>query len=264
MNLNIDNKTALVTASTAGIGFAIAKRLAKENVNVIINGRSQTGVNDAIAKIKPESPHAKLHPFVGDLVEKSAAEQLFQQYPSIDILVNNLGIYEPIAFEKITDEDWLRIFQINVLSGVRLARFYFPKMLQEKWGRVIFISSESGVDIPTEMIHYGMTKTAQLAIARGMANLTAHTEVTVNSILVGPTRSRGVEEFIKKLAQDSGKSETLVEQEFFKEMRPGSLLNRFIDPDEVAATVAYFCSALAAATNGAALRSEGGLLHAII
>lgn len=264
MDLNIANKTALVTASGAGIGFSIAKRLAKENANVIIHGRSQTSVDAAIAQIKAELPQAKLQAFSGDLVTKAAAEQLFKQYPNIDILINNLGIYEPIAFENITDEDWLRIFEINVLSGIRLARFYFPKMLKKNWGRVIFISSEAGVDIPSEMIHYGMTKTAQLAVARGVASLTADTEVTVNSILVGPTRSRGVQGFIKKLAQDSGKSEEVVTQEFFKEMRQGSLLNRFINPDEVAATVAYFCSSLAAATNGAAIRSEGGLLHSIV
>lgn len=264
MDLKLHGKSALVSGSTAGIGFAIAQGLAQEGASVIITGRSLARVEEAIAKIQQSHPEAKVSGVVADVAKQEGAELVFQQVPSIDILVNNLGIFEPKAFSDITDEDWFNIFEANVLSGVRLSRQYLPKMLEQNWGRIIFISSESALQIPTEMIHYGMTKTSQLAVARGLAELTVGTQVTVNSVLAGPTWSEGVEDFVAKMAKERSMSPSEVETDFFKSVRPTSLIQRFATTDEVAAMVVYLSSPIASATNGAAVRVDGGVLQSIV
>lgn len=257
MDTKLTNKLALVSGSTAGIGYAIAAALAAEGARVVVNGRSQASVDDAVSKIK-SATGSHVVGFVGDLSTAAAAEELVKQHPNIEILVNNLGIFEPKAFEDIEDADWLRFFDVNVLSGVRLARLCLPAMRRANWGRIIFISSESGVQIPAEMIHYGMTKTAQLAVSRGLAESVAGTGITVNSILPGPTRSRGVGDFVDAMAKAQGKSFSEFETEFFEKVRPTSLIKRFASPDEVASMVTYIASPLASATTGAALRVDGG------
>jgi NAD(P)-dependent dehydrogenase (short-subunit alcohol dehydrogenase family) len=259
MDLQLKSKTALVTGSTAGIGNAIATSLAREGASVIVSGRQANAVADAVDEIK-NSTGGQVSGFAGDLSEAAVAEQLFAQHPTVDILVNNLGIFEVRAFEEIRDEDWRRFFDVNVLSGARLSRLYLPGMRQRNWGRIIFISSESGLQIPSEMIHYGMTKAAQIAVARGLAETTAGTGITVNSVLPGPTRSRGVGDFVTSMAKQSGKSAQAVEKDFFKTARPTSLLQRFATPEEVAALVTYVASPVSAATNGAALRVDGGVV----
>ncbi|MEH1897083.1 MAG: SDR family NAD(P)-dependent oxidoreductase [Nostoc sp.] len=264
MDLKLHGKSALVSGSTAGIGLAIALGLAQEGASVIVNGRSEERVAQAIAKIQQSTPEAKVSGVVADAGTASGVEQLLQKVPHVDILINNVGIYEPKTFFDITDEDWLNIFEVNVLSGVRLSRQYLQKQLEQNWGRIIFISSESAIQIPVEMIHYGTTKTAQLAIARGLAEITVGTGVTVNSVLPGPTRSEGVEEFITKLAQERGISPTEVEAEFFQNVRPSSLIKRFATNEEVAAIVVYLSSPVASATNGAALRVDGGVIRSIV
>jgi len=264
MDLNLADKTALITGSTAGIGFAIASSLAKEGASVIVNGRTQKRVNDAIARIQQENSNAKVSGVATDLSTAEGATELTKTFAEVDILINNLGFYQPKAFSDISDEDWLKIFEVNVLSGARLSRFYLPKMLQKNWGRIIFISSESGVNIPVEMIHYGVTKTSQIALARGLAETTAGTNVTVNSVLPGPTSSEGVETFVQDMAKAKGVDVSSVEAEFFQTVRPSSLLKRFATPEEVAAMVVYVCSPLASATNGAALRVDGGVVRSIV
>lgn len=264
MDLQLTDKTALVTGSTAGIGFAIASLLAEEGASVVVNGRSEQRVQEAIQKIRSRDKAAQVTGIAADLGTKAGVENLTSKLPELDILINNLGIFEPKPFPEIPDEDWQRFFEVNVLSGVRLSRFYLPKMLRKNWGRIVFISSESGVNIPVEMIHYGVTKTAQIALARGLAEMTAGTNVTVNSVLPGPTRSEGVEQFVEDLAKGQGKDAGTVESEFFRTARPTSLLKRFASPDEVAAMVAYVCSPLASATNGAALRVDGGVVRSIV
>ncbi|MDJ1502794.1 SDR family oxidoreductase [Xanthocytophaga agilis] len=263
MDLLLKNKTAFVSGSTAGIGYAIAKGFAKEGAIVYINGRDASKVDIAKRRIENEVPDARVYGVVADLATEEGYLQMTQQLPEVDILVNNLGIFEPVPFFESKDEDWLKLFSINVLTGVRTTRFYMPKMLEKNWGRVIFISSESAIQIPTEMIHYGMSKTAQLSIANGLAQLTKGTGVTVNSVLPGPTYSDGVERFIGELAQQRNSTTKEVEQQYFTETRPLSLLQRFISPEEVAATVLYVSSELAAATNGAAIRVDGGILKGI-
>jgi NAD(P)-dependent dehydrogenase (short-subunit alcohol dehydrogenase family) len=258
MDLKLNNKTALVSGSTKGIGLAIAIALAGEGVTVIINGRSETSVSAALDRIRNTLPDANPQGFVGDLSEADSTNRLLQRFPAIDILVNSLGIFEPKPFEEISDEEWRRFFEINVLSGVRLARVYLPGMRQRNWGRIVFISSESGIQIPAEMVHYGMTKTALLAVSRGIAETCAGTGITVNAVLPGPTRSEGVEEFVAKLSD--GKSFEEFEAEFFQTVRPTSLLKRFATTAEVASMVAYICSPLSSATNGAALRVDGGVV----
>ncbi len=259
MDLKLTKKIALISGSTAGIGNAIAASLAREGASVIVNGRTPAAVDAAVASMKEET-RGDVTGFAGDLAEASTAEALFQRHPLVDILVNNLGIFEVRPFEEITDADWRRFFDVNVLSGARLARLYLPAMRQRNWGRIIFISSESGYHIPAEMIHYGMTKAAQIAVARGLAETTAGTGITVNSVLAGPTRSRGVGDFVAAMAANSGKSPQTVESEFFKTARPTSLLQRFATPEEVAAMVAYIASPVSSATNGAALRVDGGTI----
>ena len=258
MDLQLDGKRALVTGSTAGIGFAIAAALAAELCRVIVNGRTQARVDAALAKL----PGAV--GLTADLGTSGGVAEAIRRFPDVDILINNLGIFEPKPFEAIPDEDWFRFFEVNVLSGVRLSRYYLPRMKAADWGRIVFISSESAVQIPAEMIHYGMTKTAQLAISRGLAETTAGTRVTVNSVLPGPTASEGVEEFVGRLAADQKTDRATVEQEFFKNIRPSSLLRRFATPEEVAALVTFVASPLSSATNGAALRVDGGVVRSII
>jgi NAD(P)-dependent dehydrogenase (short-subunit alcohol dehydrogenase family) len=260
MDLKLSDKLALVSGSTKGIGLAIAAGLAREGAKVIINGRSEKSVTEAITKIAQTVPNARLENFVGDLSDATVASALVGQFPAVDILVNNLGIFEPKPFEQIPDEDWRRFFEVNVLSGVRLSRAYLPQMKQNNWGRIVFISSESGVQIPAEMVHYGMTKTAQLAVSRGIAETCAGTGVTVNAVLPGPTRSDGVDEFVKQLS--GGKPFADFEKKFFQSIRPSSLLERFATTEEVANLVVYVCSPLSSATNGAALRVDGGVVRA--
>ncbi|MEY2496729.1 MAG: hypothetical protein QOD12_285 [Verrucomicrobiota bacterium] len=258
MNLELTDKTALVSGSTKGIGFAIAGQLAAEGARVIVNGRSDSTVNSALEQIRKAVPEAKVEGFVGDLATSVATDELLKLFPAVDILVNNLGIFEPKPFAEISDEEWRRFFEVNVLSGVRLSRAYLPGMKERNWGRIIFISSESAINTPAEMIHYGMSKTAQLAVSRGLAQDCAGTGITVNSILPGPTHSAGVEEFVKQLG--GGQSFEAFEKEFFKSVRPSSLLKRFETPDEVAQLVTFVCSPLASAINGAALRVDGGVV----
>lgn len=263
MDYQLNDKIALVSGSTSGIGFAIARMLAIEGATVIINGRSKERVNKAMDSIKSITSKAHLMGVTADLSTVAGINTLTQQVPKIDILVNNLGIYEVKPFFDISDQDWLHIFETNVMSGIRLSRFYLPEMLTQNWGRIIFISSESGIQTPVEMIHYGMTKTAQLAVSRGLAETTAGSGVTINSVLPGPTRSEGVNDFIATLAKENKKDLKQVEKEFFQNVRPTSLLKRFATVDEVAALVTYVCSPLSSATNGAALRVDGGVVQAI-
>ena len=259
MDLQLKDKLALVSGSTKGIGLAIATGLAREGAKTIINGRTEKSVDAALAKIRQTVPQANLDAFVGDLSDAATTENLLKKFPAVDILVNNLGIFEPKPFEQIPDDDWRRFFEINVLSGVRLSRAYLPKMKEKNWGRIIFISSESGIQTPSEMVHYGMTKTAQLAVSRGIAETCAGTGVTANAILPGPTRSDGVDEFVKQLS--GGKPFAEFEKEFFASIRPSSLIKRFATTEEVASLVVYVCSPLSSAINGAALRVDGGVVR---
>ena len=255
MDLQLKNRLALVTGSTAGIGYAIAEALAREGARVIVNGRTDGAVAEAISRIGGGALG-----FAGDLSIAAKADELARKYPDVEILVNNLGIFEPKPFEAIPDEDWKRFFDVNVLSGIRLARAFLPGMKRRDWGRIIFISSESAVQIPAEMIHYGMTKTAQLSVARGLAESLAGTRITVNCVLPGPTRSRGVEDFVDSIAKAQNKTTQQIETDFFAHVRPTSLLKRWITPEEVGSFVAYIASPLASATTGAALRVDGGVI----
>lgn len=263
MDLILSNKKVLVSGSTAGIGLAIAKGFAKEGAIVYVNGRNKEKVDQAVRQINAEMPAAQVIGVTADLASVQGFNELVQAVPEVDILVNNIGIYEPVPFFESKDEDWIKLFDINVMSGVRLTRFYMPGMLKKNSGRVIFISSESAIQIPVEMIHYGMSKTAQLSIANGLAQLTKGTGVTVNSVLPGPTYSEGVEKFIGDIAAQNGSTKKEVEQQFFSETRPLSLLQRFITTDEVAGAVLYLSSELAAATNGATVRVDGGILKGL-
>jgi NAD(P)-dependent dehydrogenase (short-subunit alcohol dehydrogenase family) len=262
MDLQLKGKKVLVTGSTAGIGFAAARAFAVEGASVIINGRKQDRVDSAIAQIRKFQPSAELTGIAADVSNAAGCAKLIQTVPDVDVLVNNMGIFEPKPFEKIPDEDWLRFFEANVMSGVRLSRHYLPSMRRRNWGRILFVSSESGVQIPVEMIHYGMTKTAQIAIARGLAESVVGTGITVNSILPGPTRSEGVETFVAQMG--GGGDSAAFEAEFFKSVRPSSLLKRFATVEEVASTIVYLCSPLASATTGAAVRADGGVVRAIL
>jgi len=257
MDLQLIGKTALVTGSTAGIGLEIARRLATEGADVVICGRNQTKLDAASAEIGARG-------VLADPATADGAAALVAAVPDVDILVNNLGIYEAKPFGEITDDDWRRFFEVNVLSGARLARSYFPGMLARDWGRVIFIASESGVMVPPDMIHYGMTKTAQLAISRGLAGLTKGTRVTVNTVMPGTTRSEGIVDFLKSVAEDPDAPAEEIERAFFAKDRATSLIQRMIEPEEIAALVAYVASPLSSATNGAALRVDGGITPTIV
>ena len=260
MNIDLSGKTALVTGSTSGIGHAIAKGFAEAGADVLVNGRTQSRVDEAVAKL---SSVGMARGIAADVSTAEGCKALLAAVPDVDILVNNTGIFEPKDFFEIPDEDWNRFFNVNVMSGIRLSRGYMPGMLKRDWGRIVFIASESALMIPKEMIHYGMTKTAQLAISRGLAELTRGTAVTVNSVLPGPTMSEGVETFVKDLAKQNGQSVETAAANFIKEHRPTSLIQRFASVDEIANMVVYVASKQASATNGAALRAEGGLVPTI-
>ena len=262
MKIDLSDKTALVSGSTAGIGLAIAKGLAVAGAAVIVNGRKPATVEKAVAAVKAAGG-GSVRGIAADVSTADGCAKLAKESGAVDILVNNAGIFEPKAFFEIPDSDWTRFFDTNVMSGVRLSRALMPGMLQRNWGRIVFISSESGINIPKEMIHYGFTKTAQLAVARGLAEMTAGTNVTVNSVLPGPTRSDGVEDFLQAMARDNKTTPDAMAATFVKTFRPTSLIERFASVEEVANMVVYACSKEASATNGAALRVEGGLLRSI-
>lgn len=264
MDLGLHGKKALITGSTAGIGFAIASALAREGAEVAVNGRTPARVEAAMDAIRRQAPQARVSGIVADISRAEGVERMIRDLPDTDILINNAGIFEPKPFAEITDADWFRFFETNVMSGVRLSRHYFPGMVRRAWGRIIFISSESALQIPVEMIHYGMTKTAQLAVSRGLAEAAAGTGVTVNSVLPGPTRSEGVGQFVNDLARAKKTDAAAVEKEFFQTMRPTSLLKRFETIDEVAAMVVYLVSTQASGTTGAAVRVDGGVVRAIV
>jgi NAD(P)-dependent dehydrogenase (short-subunit alcohol dehydrogenase family) len=258
MDFGLKGKRALVTGSTAGIGFAIAKVLAREGAFVYVNGRTEVRVDKAVGEIE-----GKVDGVAADLATEEGAAKLFARVKELDIVVNNLGIFEVKPFLEIDDAEWRRFFEANVLSGVRVTRHYLPHMLAEKWGRVIFISSESALQIPAEMVHYGMTKTAQLAVARGIAESFPASGVTVNSVLAGPTESEGVSTFLDSMAKQQGKTKEELTRDFFEHARPSSLIKRFATTDEVAAMVAYLCSEAASATTGSAIRVDGGVVRSI-
>lgn len=260
MDFKLKNKTALVTGSTSGIGYAIAESLATEGAKVIVNGRTDERVNSAIEKIKSATGNQNISGAVADFSNAEQVNTIIQLYPNVDILVNNVGIAEPKNFKDITDEEWMHIYEVNVLSGVRLSRAYFDNMLKNNWGRIIFISSESAVQVPAEMIHYGVSKTAQLSLSRGLAELTVGTGVTVNTVLPGPTSTEAISKFMKAAAQQQGISDAEMEKEFFNSMRGTSLLKRFITPAEIADMVTFIASPLSSATNGAAIRADGGVI----
>lgn len=264
MNLGLRGKSAVVSGSTAGIGLAIATALAAEGASVVINGRTEARVSAALQTLRTQVPGAMARGVAADLGTAQGVETFLKQIPKTDVLVNNLGIFEVRPFDEITDADWLRFFEVNVLSGVRLARHYLHGMRAKNWGRIIFISSESGVNIPVEMIHYGMTKTAQVAVARGLAESVAGTGITVNSILVGPTASEGASGFMENIARQQGITMAQVEKEFFEKVRPSSLLKRFETPEEVAGVVTFVASTQGAVINGAAVRADGGVVRAAL
>src|ERR1700687_4991035 len=263
MKIDLKGKTALVTGSTSGIGHAIARGLASAGADVAVNGRTQAKVDAAVAAIASAVPGANVRGVGADVSTAAGCKTLVAALPEVDILINNAGIFEPKGFFDIPDDDWSRFFEVNVMSGVRLARAYRPGMLKRSWGRIVFISSESALNIPKEMIHYGMTKTAQLAVSRGLAEMTRGTAVTVNSVLPGPTMSEGVEAFVKELAKQNGQSVEEAASQFVKQHRPTSLLQRFASVEEIANTVVYVSSKESSATNGAALRAEGGIVQTI-
>ena len=266
MDLQLTGKTALVSGSTAGIGYAIAAALAREGVHVTLNGRTRERVDEAAARLRKELGNggAPVAGIAADLGTADGVETLTRALPAVDILVNNLGIFEPKAFADITDADWQKFFEVNVLSGVRLSRFYLPQMTAKKWGRIVFISSESGVNTPTEMIHYGLTKTAQLALSRGLAQTASGTGVTVNTVMPGPTKSEGVGTFVEQMARDRKITPEQMEKDFFEHARPSSLLKRFETVEEIASVVAFVCSPLASAVTGAAWRADGGVVSSIV
>ncbi len=263
MKIDLTGKSAVVTGSTSGIGFAIAQGLADAGARVIVNGRSKDRVEAAVTKLRDSAPGCEALGVAADLATAEGVTEFLEKVADADILVNNLGIFEPKPFLEIPDADWLRFFETNVLSGVRMSRAYLPKMLARDWGRIVFISSESALNTPPEMVHYGMTKTAQLAVSRGLAEMTAGSGVTVNSVLPGPTRSEGVGEFFSRMAAEAGISQAEMEAQFIAEHRPTSLLRRLASVEEVANMVVYICSKQASATNGAALRVDGGVVKFI-
>jgi NAD(P)-dependent dehydrogenase (short-subunit alcohol dehydrogenase family) len=264
VDYGLEGKRALVTGSTAGIGLAVAARLAAERARVVVNGRTAERVRQARAALKANAPDASIEGVAADLSTAAGCLELARQVPAVDILVNNLGIFEHKPFLDIPDEEWMRFFETNVMSGVRLARHYLPGMLKQRWGRIVFVSSESAVQIPANMVHYGMTKTAQVAVARGLAESVPATGVTVNAILPGPTRSEGVSTLLQRAAEQRGTDLKTIEQEFFTTARPTSLLKRFLDPEEVANGVAFLASEAASAITGTALRVDGGVVRALL
>jgi NAD(P)-dependent dehydrogenase (short-subunit alcohol dehydrogenase family) len=263
MNLQLTSKKAFISGSTQGIGFAIAQQLLEEGAEVIINGRQKEKTENAVLQLKQQFPNAKVSGIAADFSNNKEVKSLLEQLNNIDILINNVGIFELKNFESISDEDWLHIFEINVMSSVKLSRHLLPKMLEKNWGRIIFISSESGVNIPENMIHYGMTKASMIAISNGLSKLTKRTEVTVNTILGGPTYSDGVAETVEKIAKAQNISIEQMKSAIVQQTNPDSLLQRFIEPKEIANLVAYLSSPISIATNGASLRADGGVLKTI-
>lgn len=261
MDLKIKGKIALITGSTQGVGFATAKKLCEEGVNVYINGRDSSKVQIAVQKLKNEFPNVEIKGIVANLKDLEGCNYLISQIPHVDILINNLGVFEPRNFVDISEKEWLDMFNINVMSGVRLSQHYLTNMMREDWGRIIFISSESALQIPKEMIHYGMTKTAQISVARGIAELTRGTNVTSNSIILGPSKSEGVVQFMEDLGKQNNQTFEEVEKDFFKNVRPSSLIQRFAQVEEDANMIVYISSALSSATNGAILRADGGVVQ---
>lgn len=264
MHIDLSGKQAVVSGSTAGIGYAIAKGLAAAGARVVINGRDERRLSGALDKLQTELPGATVSGVAADLGTAQGVHHFAAHVPQADVLVNNLGIFDPKPFLEIDDTEWERFFQVNVMSGVRLSRQYLPGMIERDWGRIVFISSESGVQIPVEMVHYGMTKTAQLAVSRGLAETVAGTGVTVNAVLPGPTRSEGVSELFGKLARERGVSLESLEAEFIQQNRPSLLIRRLADVEEVANMVVYVCSPQASATTGAALRVDGGVVRSMV
>lgn len=261
MDLKIKDKIALVTGSSQGIGFATAQKLLAEGAKVVINGKNETKLNKALNKLKAEFPNADIQAINADLKDKKGCEKLISKLPHVDILINNLGIFEPRDFVEIPEEEWLHMFNVNVMSGVRLSQHYLNSMLKQNWGRIIFISSESALQIPQEMIHYGMTKTAQVSVARGIAELTKGTKVTSNSIIMGPSKSEGVVQFIEDFAKQNNQTFEEVEKDFFKSVRPTSLIQRLAEVEEGANMITYIASELSSSTNGALLRADGGVVQ---
>ena len=264
MKIDLSGHRAVISGSTAGIGFAIAKGLAEAGAAVVINGRQESAVKDAVRQLTQAVPGAKADGVAADLATRDGVAEFLRRAGTADILVNNVGIFEPKPFDEITDTDWQRFFDINVMSGIRLSRHFLPAMRAKNWGRVVFISSESALNIPTEMIHYGMTKTAQLAVARGLAQAMAGTGVTVNAVLPGPTRSKGVGDFLREMSKNSDQSAETIEKDFIAQNRPSSLIRRFATPEEVANMVVFVCSEQASATTGSALRVDGGVIQYIV
>jgi NAD(P)-dependent dehydrogenase (short-subunit alcohol dehydrogenase family) len=264
MHLGLEGKRVLVTGSTAGIGLAVAAGFVRERASVILNGRTDARLAAARERLVAAAPGADVEVVAADLSTAAGAAAITSAFPDVDVLINNVGIFEPKIFDRITDEEWLRYFETNVMSGVRLSRFYLPKMLAQNTGRIVFVSSESAIMVPAEMIHYGMTKTAQLAVARGLAEATAGTRVTVNAVLPGPTLSEGVGQFVADIAKSRGVDVASAEREFFTNVRPSSLIKRFATPEEIANMIVYVASDAASATNGAALRVDGGVVHSIL
>ena len=263
MHISLNGKRAIVSGSTAGIGLAIAIGLAEAGAEVVLNGRTQARVDEALKVVRERLPQSRIIGIAADLGTRAGAQTLFKQVPHTDILVNNLGIFEPKGFFEISDEDWQRFFEVNVLSAVRLSRHYAPGMQERNWGRVLFLSSESALQIPTEMVHYGTTKTALLAISRGLAETLAGTGVTVNAVLPGPTRSEGVGDFFGAMAREQGVSTAELEAGFIAEHRPSSIIRRLATVEEVANLVVYLASRQASATTGAAMRVDGGVVRSI-
>ena len=263
MDLGLKGKRAVVTGSTAGIGFGAARLLAAEGAHVVVNGRTQARVDAALAQIRAEVPGASLQGVPADVSGAEGCAALVRAVPEVDVLVNNMGIFEPKPFAEISDADWMRFFEANVMSGVRLSRHYVAGMKSRNWGRIVFVSSESGLQIPVEMIHYGTTKTAQLAVARGLAESLSGTGVTVNSVLPGPTASEGVGSFVSQMAARRGTDAATVERDFFRTARPSSIVQRFTSIEEVAAMIVYVCGEPASATTGASLRVDGGVVRSI-
>jgi NAD(P)-dependent dehydrogenase (short-subunit alcohol dehydrogenase family) len=264
MKIDLSGRRAVISGSTAGIGFAIAKGLAEAGAAVVINGRGESAVKDAVRQLTQAVPGAAAEGVAADLATPKGVAEFLRRAGTADILVNNVGIFEPKPFDEITDTDWQRFFDVNVMSGIRLSRHFLPAMRARGWGRVVFISSESALNIPTEMIHYGMTKTAQLAVARGLAQAMAGTGVTVNAILPGPTRSKGVGDFLREMSKNSDRTAERIEKDFIAQHRPTSLIRRFATPEEVANMVVFVCSEQASATTGSALRVDGGVIQYIV